>query len=90
MNWTRSSRGWRGAVADETRRWFADSSVSYALAALRLFEYAHEHPVQYVFGPLDTKAMTDGGLTVSGSPGDVEQAARVLAGIPGLAEYQPD
>jgi hypothetical protein len=77
-------------VADETRRWFADSSVSYALAAIALMEYAREHRVRYAFGPLDTKAMTDGGLEVSGSETALEQAARVLESIPGLAEYQPD
>lgn len=77
-------------MADETRRWFADSSVSYALAAISLLEYAREHRVRYVFGPLDTRAMTDGGLVVSGGADDLEHAAKVLAEIPGLAEYQPD
>lgn len=78
-------------MADKTRQWFADSNVSYALGVLALFEHAREHRgVKYVFGPLDTASMTDGGLTVSGSEGDLEQAAAVLAEIPGLAEYQPD
>jgi hypothetical protein len=77
-------------VTDETRRWFADSTVSYALGVLALFEYAREHRVRYQFGPLDTAAMTDGGLTVSGSGDDLERAAVVLAGVPGLVEYQPD
>ena len=77
-------------MADKTRRWFADSSVSYALATIALVEYAREHRVRYVFGPLDTKAMTDGGLEVSGTAEALEQAARVLEDIPGLAEYQPD
>jgi hypothetical protein len=77
-------------VADETRRWFADSNVSYALAAIALLEYAREHRVKYVFGPLDTKAMTDGGLVVSGSSEDLVLAAKVLSDIPGLAEYLPD
>jgi hypothetical protein len=77
-------------VADETRRWYADNTVSYALAALRLFEYAREHRVRYVYGPLDTASMTDGGLVVSGEPSDLDQAARVLAAVPGLAEYLPD
>lgn len=77
-------------VADRTRRWFADSSVSYALGVLALFEYAREHRVKYVFGPLDMQSMTDGGLTVSGAESDLEQAARVLAEIPGLVQYQPD
>jgi hypothetical protein len=77
-------------VADKTRRWFADGNVPYALAVLTLFEYAREHRVKYVFGPLDTASMTDGGLTISGSEDDLEQAAAVLAGVPGLAEYQPD
>jgi hypothetical protein len=77
-------------VADKTRQWFADSNVSYALAVLSLFEHAREHRGKYVFGPLDIHSMTDGGLTVSGSEDDLEQAAAVLAEVPGLAEYQPD
>jgi hypothetical protein len=77
-------------VADETRRWFADSTVSYALGVLALFEHAREHRVRYEFGPLDIHSMTDGGLTVSGAGTDLEQAAAVLAGVPGLVEYQPD
>jgi hypothetical protein len=77
-------------VADKTRQWFADSNVSYALGVLALFEHAREHRVRYVFGPLDIHSMTDGGLTVSGSEHALEQAAAVLAGVPGLAEYQPD
>jgi hypothetical protein len=77
-------------VADKTRQWFADSNVSYALGVLALFEHAREHRVRYVFGPLDIHSMTDGGLTVSGGESDLEQAAVVLAGVPGLVEYQPD
>jgi hypothetical protein len=77
-------------VADKTRQWFADGNVSYALAVLTLFEYAREHRVRYVFGPLDIHSMTDGGLTVSGTEDDLERAATVLAGVPGLVEYQPD
>jgi hypothetical protein len=77
-------------VADETRRWFADSSVSYALAVIALMEYAREHRVRYSYGPLDTASMLDGGLAVSGSGDDLDQAAAVLAQVPGLAEYQPD
>jgi hypothetical protein len=77
-------------VADKTRRWFADSSVSYALGVLALFEHAREHQVRYVFGPLEVASMTDGGLTVSGTERDLDQAASVLAGVPGLVEYQPD
>lgn len=74
-------------MADETRRWFADSSVSYALAAIALLEYAREHRVKYVFGPLEVRAMLDGGLAVSGSPEDLTHAAKVLADVPGLAEW---
>jgi hypothetical protein len=77
-------------VADKTRRWYADSSVPYALAAIALLEYAREHRVRYSFGPLDTRAMTDGGLEVSGSEDALAQAARVLESVPGLAEYRPD
>lgn len=77
-------------VADKTRQWFADSNVSYALGVLALFEHAREHRVRYVFGPLDTRSMTDGGLTVSGDEADLESAAAVLAGVPGLVEYEPD
>jgi hypothetical protein len=78
-------------VADKTRRWYADSTVPYALAVLALFEHARSNSrVNYVFGPLDTYSMMDGGLSVSGSEADLEEAAAVLAGIPGLAEYEPD
>jgi hypothetical protein len=77
-------------VDSETRRWFADSSVSYALAAIALTEYAREHRVRYSFGPLDMGSMTDGGLVVSGSADDLAHAAKVLADVPGLAEYRPD
>lgn len=77
-------------MADETRRWYADSTVPYALAVLRLFEYAREHRVRYQFGPLDTASMTDGGLVVSGAPSDLDQASRVLQEIPGLVLYLPD
>jgi hypothetical protein len=73
-------------VAELTRQWFADSSVSYALAVIKLFEYAREHDVRYVYGPLDPESMRHGGLTVSGSAEDLDQAAAVLAVIPGLAE----
>lgn len=74
-------------MADQTRRWFGDSTLSYALAVIRLFEYAREHRVRYVYGPLDVASMRDGGLAVSGSEKDLEQAAAVLAEIPGLAEH---
>ncbi len=77
-------------MADKTRQWFADSNVSYALGVLALFEYAREHRVQYVFGPLDIRSMNDGGLTVSGDEGDLKSAAAVLAEVPGLVEYEPD
>lgn len=77
-------------MADKTRQWFADSNVSYALGVLALFEHARAHRVRYVFGPLDLHSMTDGGLTVSGTEAELDQAALVLAGVPGLVEYQPD
>jgi hypothetical protein len=77
-------------VADKTRQWFADSNVSYALGVLALFEHAREYRARYVFGPLDIHSMTDGGLTVSGDEADLEDAAAVLAGVPGLVEYRPD
>lgn len=79
-------------MADETRRWFADSGVSYALAAIALLEHAREHRVGYVFGPLEVRAMLDGGLVVSGSADDLTHAAKVLSGVPGLAEWpgEPD
>jgi hypothetical protein len=74
-------------VADETRQWFADSTLSYALAVIALFEYARLHRVRYAYGPLDVDSMRDGGLVVSGQASDLERAAEVLAGIPGLAEH---
>lgn len=78
-------------MADKTRRWFADSTVPYALAALALFEHSRaDKAVHYRFGPLDVHSMMDSGLAVSGPEDDVDTAAAVLAGIPGLAEYDPD
>lgn len=77
-------------MADKTRQWFADSNVSYALGVLALFEHAREHRVHYIYGPLDLHSMTDGGLTVSGTEQELEQAAAVLGNVPGLVEYQPD
>lgn len=77
-------------MADKTRQWFADSTVSYALGVLALFEHARVSGASYVFGPLDTHSMTHGGLTVSGSDDDLAQAASVLGQVPGLVEYQPD
>jgi hypothetical protein len=77
-------------VADKTRVWFADSTVPYALAVLRLFEHARASRAGYVFGPLEVSAMTDDGLTVSGSDYDLARAAEVLSAIPGLVEYVPD
>lgn len=76
-------------MANKTRRWFADSTLSYALGVIALFEYARVHSVRYVYGPLDTESMMNGGLVVSGSERDLEEAARVLSDIPGLVEYQP-
>lgn len=68
-----------------TRRWFADSSVSYALAAIRLIEYARAHKEQHFeFGPMDAEAMRESGLTVSGP--DLDGIAELLDGIPGLVE----
>jgi hypothetical protein len=76
-------------VADRTRQWFADSTLSYSLAVIRLFEYARQHKVRYVYGPLNVASMRDGGLVVSGEEADLERAAAVLADVPGLAEYEP-
>jgi hypothetical protein len=77
-------------VTDKTRRWFADSTIPYALAALRLFEHSRTSKADYVFGPLEVSAMTDDGLAVSGSEAALAQAAEVLSAIPGLVEYAPD
>jgi hypothetical protein len=69
----------------QTRRWFADNSVSYALAAIALAEYARDHRREhFVFGPLDAEGMRQGGLVVSGE--HLDDVAAVLAAIPGLAE----
>lgn len=78
-------------MADKTRRWFADNSVSYALGALALFDHARvNHRSRFVYGPLDMQAMTDSGLEVSGSEEDLNEVAVVLSVVPGLVEYQPD
>jgi hypothetical protein len=74
-------------MASRTRRWFADSSVSYALAAIALIEYARDHRGEHFeFGPLDAESMRAGGLTVSGE--DLDGVAGLLAEIPGLTEYR--
>lgn len=76
-------------MADQTRRYFADSSGSYALALVLLWEYARVHKdEQFVFGPNDLQAARDGGLVLSGR--DLDGAARVLAGVPGLQEDRED
>ena len=75
-------------MAELTRQWFADSTLSYALGVIALFEYARQNDVRYIYGPLDTESMKNGGLTVSGRAADLEHAAAVLAGIPGLAEFE--
>lgn len=77
-------------MADETRRWYADSSVAYALAVLTLFETARHQRMHYVFGPLDTASLTAGGLTVSGTAEELDAVAAVLENIPGLTEARPD
>ena len=75
-------------MPEQTRRYFADSSVSYALAAIALVEYAREHRgEEFSFGPLDSRAMAESGLVVSGM--SLDGVAAVLAGVPGLAEYDP-
>src|SRR6516164_9269256 len=85
-------------MASRTRRWFADSSVSYALAAIALIEYARDQRAElevlapvvagehFEFGPLDAESMRAGGLTVSGE--DLDGVAGLLAEIPGLTEYR--
>lgn len=75
-------------MAGQTRRWFADNSVSYALAAIALAEYARDHRQdedRIMFGPLDPAGMRGSGLVVSGSKRALDQVAAVLAAIPGVA-----
>lgn len=72
-----------------TRRWFADTSAAYALAAILLVEHARGRRAEFAFGPLDAQAMLAGGLEVSGPSEVLERVAELLAGVPGLAE-QPD
>jgi hypothetical protein len=75
-----------GEPLQVTRRWFADTSASYALAAIALLEYARDHRGEFVFGPLDAESMRNGGLEVSGPPGLLDEVAKMLSGVPGLAE----
>lgn len=69
----------------ETRRYYADSPVVYALAAIALFDYARAHPGEkFAFGPLTAAEMTAGGLVIAGE--GLAGPAAVLAAVPGLAE----
>jgi hypothetical protein len=75
----------RGLMADQTRRYFADSSASYVLAIIELMEYARAHQgPEFGFGPLDTEELAAGGLVLSGPA--LDGPAAVLAVIPGLEE----
>jgi hypothetical protein len=72
-------------VADLTRRFFADSPLSYALAAIALVDYARANPgADFAFGPLDSHAMAETGLTITGT--DLDGPAGVLERIEGMAE----
>jgi hypothetical protein len=71
-------------MPDQTRRYYADTSLSYALAAIALFEYARTHRGEFVFGPMDVEAMKQAGLTISGP--DLAGPAEVLSGVLGLVE----
>jgi hypothetical protein len=74
-------------VAEQTRRYYAVHSVSYALAAIALVEHARVHrDDDFTFGPLDSRAMAESGLVVTGS--DLGRVAAVLAEVPGLAEFE--
>jgi hypothetical protein len=78
-------------AAGRTRRYFAEPGSSqasiYTLALVLLMEYARNHAQEFVFGPLDVSAARAGGLIISGA--DLTGPARVLEGVPGLAEYSP-
>jgi hypothetical protein len=72
-------------VADLTRRWRADSRVSYARALLALIEYARARPSpDFAFGPLSVASLEAYGLTVSGT--DLTGPSDVLSTVPGLVE----
>lgn len=75
---------------DQTRRYFADSTASYALAFIALLEYARRHrgkEHEFEFGPPDLGSMVAEGLFISGQ--HLSELASVLAGVEGLAEAEP-
>jgi hypothetical protein len=72
-------------VADQTRRFRADSSFTYAYSAEALTEYARDSEKEFDFGPLDQQGMLQGGLTVTGP--DLTGVVELMAGIPGITEW---
>lgn len=74
-------------AASETRRFRADSSFTYAQAVVLLTEHARQTEAEFEFGPLDTEGMLRGGLTVNASGPDLEKVVELMAGVPGITEW---
>lgn len=76
------------AGRSRTLRYFSTEPASYALALVRLLEYARSHRAeQFVFGPMDLSAARAGGLVLSGL--DLDGPAAVLKTVEGLQLYEP-
>jgi hypothetical protein len=71
---------------DVTRRFRAenDSALLYNIAMVAAVEYAREHDVDFIIGPLDSGKMVDQGMWVSG-PG-LEGVSDAITRVPGLYE----
>lgn len=79
--------GWLAVPGGTTRRYYADSPLSYALAVIALTEYARDtRDSNFSYGPLDSQAMIRGGLFISGK--NLAGPAAVLADIPGLSWHE--
>jgi hypothetical protein len=69
----------------ETARWRGLYRFVYSSALIKLVEYAHDNPQpEFEFGPMNLHAMSQTGLTVTGS--DLSGVRSVLSTVHGLSE----
>lgn len=73
-------------MADVTRRFRAenDSALLYNIAMATVVEYARDHEVDFIVGPLDSGKMVEQGLWLSGP--DLEGVSDAITRVPGLHE----
>lgn len=71
------------AEGDQTVRFRASSRLSYARALIVLLSHARSSAREFTFGPLNTTALEDQGLLVSG-PDAESWADDLLKSVPGL------